>query len=799
MTIIVTNMTKFTKLSTFALSLLTTTVALAQAPLKGDVSAVYELLDRVLPAGGPSHFCLEIVDCNFTDPPCFQLQDADDGRLLVTATSASELSAGIGWYLRHFCNMTIGWPRGGGSHVFVPKEWPRIGPHAFTKRRIVPWSYLMNVCTHSYSLAWYDWSQWEQFIDWMSLSGINLMLALTGQEEVQYKVFSKLGVKDEDIRSWFNGPAFLAWSRGQNEYGSGICGPLPRSWMKDQWEMQRNRILPRLRSLGVTGQLPGFRGNVPVQLKALLHDSNITEDGDTGWMDSLDPMFGKIADLWMQTLIQDFGTDHWYQLDGYFDGSTAPWATKRHRTLRRELGDVQRDELAFRRGVAAYTGLNRTDPDAVWSFQGWAVVGWSTLEQAGVLKGFVDSAPQGKLVIIDMSPNGDGEWKQWRNASFFGAPFVWTTLNNFGGTSGIKGGLSVVNRIPFEGPASAIGTGATPEGIDQNPAYYEFVFDQHFRDVPVHDMHAHMIQRSHGRYGLVHLNHKVAEAWSLLVDSAYAEDLSTQDLTGIAHLHPYGGDKASMFELDRHTPKPVLCKMVQAWKLLIEAAEGDTHCCSGFTKEPFVYDLVNLGREVLAQISTPAVLNFSDATARLSLAKDEIMSTGILYIELLNDVDTLVATDSAFLLGPWIESARRLGKSRHDCTSTFLPDSNCEHFYEWNARTQITTWNPTGKDSATIPGGPIDYSSKHWSGLIRDYYVPRASMLMEQALKDQAAGLALNQTKVARLHAELAYRWTTAETKYPMSPLGDSLTISRRMFEKYKHWFSTCDSSGSTI
>jgi alpha-N-acetylglucosaminidase len=73
-----------------------------------------------------------------------------------------------------------------------------------------------NVCTHSYSLVWYDWPQWEAFIDWMALSGVNMALAMTGQEEVQYKVFVQLGLSDTDIRHWFNGPAFLTWSRGQN-------------------------------------------------------------------------------------------------------------------------------------------------------------------------------------------------------------------------------------------------------------------------------------------------------------------------------------------------------------------------------------------------------------------------------------------------------------------------------------------------------------------------------------------------------------------------------------------------------
>ncbi len=42
------------------------------------------------------------------------------------------------------------------------------------------------------------------------------------------------------------------------------------------------------------GQLPGFQGNVPMALKALYSDSNITVAGDTGWMYSTDPLFGKV-------------------------------------------------------------------------------------------------------------------------------------------------------------------------------------------------------------------------------------------------------------------------------------------------------------------------------------------------------------------------------------------------------------------------------------------------------------------------------------------------------------------------
>jgi hypothetical protein len=54
------------------------------------------------------------------------------------------------------------------------------------------------------------------------------------------------------------------------------------------------------------------QGNVPVQMKALHSDSNMTDNHkDTAWMNSVDPLYAKIADEWMTQIIGDFGTDHW--------------------------------------------------------------------------------------------------------------------------------------------------------------------------------------------------------------------------------------------------------------------------------------------------------------------------------------------------------------------------------------------------------------------------------------------------------------------------------------------------------
>lgn len=762
---------------------------------RGNVQAVYDLLDRVLP-GSKSHFKLTFADSCMGNvkAPCYSLSD-NQGKIAIVATGASELTSGLGYYFRQYCNMTTGWPRGGGNNIYLPKVWPLIGKQVSRKRN-VPWSYIMNVCTHSYSLVWYSWSDWQGFIDWMALNGINLVLAMTGQEEVQYKVFQKFGLNDHDIRHWFNGPALLTWSRGQNEYGADIAGPLPRSWMKDQWKLQK-LILSRYRGLGIVGQLPAFQGNVPIQLKDIHKDANITKAGATGWMDSLDPLFGKIADVWMQTLIDDFGTDHWYQLDGYFNGATAPWMDH-GMLMEEETSYVEKstqdiyddvDIMAYKRGAAAYQGLNRTDPNAIWSFQGWAVIGWNKPKQAAFLKGFVDATPPGKFVVIDMSTNGKGEWHKWNDSSFFGAHFIWTTLHDFGGTDAMKGNISRINEIPFaamapEKETSIWGTGFTPEGIDQNPVYYEFMIEQNWRDARVSNIADHIALRSHRRYMLSSPIAEVSEAWTLLVASAYSQDLSVQDSTGIPHLPGH----ASQFEQNRYTPSATLCKIFKAWgKLILAAPHIDR------SLETFRYDLVNLGREVLAQLSTPMSMNFSDAMNAQTLNANRLHATGDIYVELLTDVDKLLMTDFAFLLGPWIRSARLWGENSTDCVADGYDSiKDCLSFYEWNARVQLSTWNPTPKSAKKIPKGPNDYASKHWSGLVKDYYGVRASLLLQQALKDASEGRPMDKDIVEQIKAEHAYNWTISQKKYPVDPIGDYIEISTTMHQKYTPYFQMC-------
>ena len=59
----------------------------------------------------------------------------------------------------------------------------------------------------------------------------------------------------------------------------------------------------------------------------------------------------------------------------------------------------------------------------------------------------------------------------------------------------------------------------------------------------------------------------MAAAWTLLVDSAYSENLHVHDETGVAH---FPAADLSHFEADRRTPTRKLCQTYVC-------ADGDTH------------------------------------------------------------------------------------------------------------------------------------------------------------------------------------------------------------------------------
>lgn len=97
-----------------------------------------------------------------------------------------------------------------------------------------------------------------------------------------------------------------------------------------------------------------------------------------------------------------------------------------------------------------------------------AIRGWNDADGASRIRALYDAVPHGQWIPLDMDVNGI--WRYWGNYSFFGAPFIWTTLHNMGGNDGLKGDMRLLGGFPSDATAagaSIAGVGATPEGIDQ--------------------------------------------------------------------------------------------------------------------------------------------------------------------------------------------------------------------------------------------------------------------------------------------------------------------------------------------
>ena len=81
------------------------------------------------------------------------------------------------------------------------------------------------------------------------------------------------------------------------------------------------------------------------------------------------------------------------------------------------------------------------------------------------------------MVILDLSAEQAPVWP--RTESFFGKPFIWCLLHNYGGARGIYGNLTTIANDPIDAMkapnSTMVGVGMTPEAIEHNPVVYDLM------------------------------------------------------------------------------------------------------------------------------------------------------------------------------------------------------------------------------------------------------------------------------------------------------------------------------------
>jgi len=200
---------------------------------------IYQLIERILPKKS-SQFVIENLKKE-DGKEVFELS-SKNGKIYLKGTNDLAIARAFNWYLNYYCKTRVSWYK--EDPILAPEVLPMVET-AITHECRFEKRFFLNYCTFGYTMLWWQWSDWERFIDWMALNGINMPLAITGQEAIWLEVWKDFGMSEEQIRAYFTGPAHLPWHRMGNL--DGFLGPLPQDFISNQFELQK-QILKRERS-----------------------------------------------------------------------------------------------------------------------------------------------------------------------------------------------------------------------------------------------------------------------------------------------------------------------------------------------------------------------------------------------------------------------------------------------------------------------------------------------------------------------------------------------------------------------
>ncbi len=718
---------------------------LSQARAQTSTAAVKEaaedLVKRILPKHA-NRFRVEIIS-SADGKDVFELSSSGK-KIILKGNNGVSVASALNYYLKNYAHCRITW---NGTNLKLPATLPEVSK-PIRKESPHQYRYYLNYCTFNYTMSWWDWDRWQWEIDYMALNGINTPLAITGQNSVWSRVYKSFGFTDKELESFFSGPAYFNWFYMGNLDGWG--GPLPQSHMRRHEELQK-KILARERSLGMRPILPAFTGHVPPAFSERFPDASLKK---TRWstfpevaiLAPEDPMFTEIGKRFIEEQTKTYGTDHLYTADT-FNENTPP-----------------SNDSVFLSNISrkVYQSMATADPKAVWFMQGWLFHHGRKFWQPTQIKALLNAVPDDKMVVLDLWTENHPVWN--RTEAYYGKPWIWNMLHNFGGNISMYGRMKEVangpartKKDPRAGRMSGIGL--TPEAIEQNPLMYELMLENVWSDEPI-DLEKWLNSYCHSRYGKQ--SRQAEEAWQILSRTVYEGGVLPGGPESIITGRPTlakstGGTRPAK----NYDPKDLL----PAWALLIDASKKLK------SSEGFRYDLVDLTRQVLVNYADSLQHQFAGDYHRKDTAAFRRHTAR--FLQVMEDTDRLLGTRKDFLLGKWLSDARSWGTNDAE-----------KDLFEKNARNLITLW---GDQNSRL----YEYSCRQWSGMLRGFYKPRWEQYFAYLEAQLKANKEPDQKAFEAGIKEWEWNWIHGKEVYRDQPSGDAVATSFELYKKYYPAIST--------
>lgn len=697
--------------------------------------AAYALIKRILPEY-VAHFRIEYIPKD-SGRDVFELETVHN-KIVLRGNDGVSVASAFNYWLNHYAHCQVTW---NGTNLHIPDPFPLV-PQKI--RRISPYKYRYYFNYTTYTLLYWHWPRWQQEIDWMALHGINMPLAVQGQNIIWDEVYKDLGFSDRELDSFFTGPSWFIWFWMGNMDGWG--GPLPKSWMQSHEALEK-KILAQERSLGMTPVLQGFTGHVPPSFKEHFPKAKLRElnwEGrfaDTYLLDPSDSMFTVVGKKFLEDEIKTFGTNHYYAADVF-----------------NEMVPPSNDSMFLNNiNKTVYHSMTDVDSQAVWVMQGWLFVDKDWFWKPAQMKALLNAVPEDKLIILDLFSDAKPVWN--RTDAYYGHQWIWCMLHNFGGTPGIFGNMAAIAHEPahtLHNPASEnmVGIGVAPEGIEQNPVMYDLMLDNVWRERPI-DINKWLKEYVYARYGK--LNEQGMAAWDTLRTSVYNMKDNSNNAQSIITGRPTMNKSTDWTSTDiEYNPM----SLVNSWHLLIAASDSLKN------SDGFQYDLVDVTRQILANYANVLQQKFASDYKNNDLTAFQKHARA--FLDLISDMDTLLATRRDFLLGPWLNDARAWGNNEEE-----------KNLYEKDAKDLITLW--ANKDCVLH-----EYAFRQWSGMLNDFYKPRWKQFISYTIEQMKNHKKIDEKTFDEKIKNWEWNWVNRTDKaYPDTTFGDPVVTAKKMFQKY--------------
>lgn len=647
------------------------------------------------------------------------------GVVRLISNSGVGLASAFNCYLKEVCKCHVS---RFGNRIELPQNLPqvkgKIERHTTFKHR-----YAYNYCAHSYSMSFWNEKDWQKELDFLAMNGVNMILDITGMEEVYRRFLTKLGYRLREIKNFLTGPSYFAWCYMANI--TGVGGPLHDNFFYESAELARKNHR-RMQVLGIDVVLEAYNGMVPSDIAKKVRDIPTIEQGLWNGLPRplmIDPAsvsYVKYATLFYECQKEVFG-----DITKFFAGDIC-----------HEGGSLKgtNEKDVYMNFVGALTKFRR---DAVVIMQGWGEN--PTKSFIKYSKPFRDEHVLMLDLFAESRPKSEG-----RSAPLSKFNYLYGMLNSFGGRMGIHGNIDVLpEKIRRSSKNSNFkGIALTAESNTSDPAVVDLFFSTVWEDIK--DTDEWLKSFAERRYGA--RNENIEKSLEIQLKTALSD---------------------KYYNLGEGAPENLLCgrpegryDKVSSWgntKFGYNVKEFEDSAklfLADYDKfkdnECYVYDAVNILRQVISNKIYGIILNMESEYK----SKDyfAFLENGKKLLSLADTLDKILLNHKDFTLGEYLGKVEQYANKLDDFT---------KELYLINAKALITTWYSR---PAANPGGLHDYSNRQWGDLVSQFYKVRWEKFIEfvQEEMDGKKPRPIDWFK-------LEWDWVISDTKYTKKLREDSL------------------------